>query len=173
MKQLSAKISSASVTPSSNLKKKWSFQQFQALSWQELHLSKVFANLSMQDTMILTIIGFTFDRLNKSDAVSHAWRIHLFWTRGWYHHQALLVVDHQIGLSQLVRDFGVVEFRNSILAHAALGKLFDLPTILTTSADTGMYNVPLNGDLWTLTISRTKWCFAKGNYWGEKWLHGR
>lgn len=62
--------------------------------------------------------GFTFDRLNKSDA-------------------ALLVVDHQIGLSQLVRDYSVVEFRNSILAHAALGKVFDLPTILTTSADTG------------------------------------
>ncbi|KUJ14177.1 Isochorismatase hydrolase [Mollisia scopiformis] len=67
---------------------------------------------------VTSVQGFTFDRLNKSDA-------------------ALLVVDHQIGLSQLVRDYGVVEFRNSILAHAAIGKLFDLPTILTTSADTG------------------------------------
>jgi hypothetical protein len=37
-----------------------------------------------------------------------------------------------------VRDYSPVEFRNNILAHAALGVLFDLPTILTTSADTGI-----------------------------------
>ncbi|KAJ7660196.1 Isochorismatase hydrolase, partial [Mycena polygramma] len=49
----------------------------------------------------------------------------------------LLVVDHQIGLFQLVRDFGPDEYRNNILAHAALGKVFNLPTILTTSAETG------------------------------------
>ncbi|TVY92847.1 putative hydrolase [Lachnellula willkommii] len=64
------------------------------------------------------IAGYNFVRLNKTDAV-------------------LLVVDHQLGLSQLVRDFSTVEFRQSILAHAAIGNLFDLPTILTTSADTG------------------------------------
>ncbi|KAJ6479554.1 Isochorismatase hydrolase [Mycena vitilis] len=49
----------------------------------------------------------------------------------------LLVVDHQIGLFQLVRDFEPEEFRNNILAHAALGNLYNLPTILTTSAETG------------------------------------
>lgn len=38
-----------------------------------------------------------------------------------------------------MRDYGVVEYRTSVLAHAALGKLFNLPTILTTSADTGMF----------------------------------
>lgn len=62
--------------------------------------------------------AFTFDRLNKTDA-------------------ALIVVDHQLGLSMLVHDYEPTFFRQSILAHAALGKLFDLPTILTTSADTG------------------------------------
>lgn len=51
----------------------------------------------------------------------------------------LLVVDHQLGLSQLVRDFTPTEFRNNILAHAALGNVFNLPTILTTSAETGRY----------------------------------
>ncbi len=30
-----------------------------------------------------------------------------------------------------------VAFKNNILAHAALAKVFNLPTILTTSADTG------------------------------------
>ncbi|PBP28475.1 hypothetical protein BUE80_DR000508, partial [Diplocarpon rosae] len=59
-----------------------------------------------------------FVRLNKTDAV-------------------LLIVDHQIGLTELVRDYSVVEYRNNVLAHAALGNLFDLPTILTTSAETG------------------------------------
>ncbi|KAJ7774131.1 Isochorismatase-like protein [Mycena olivaceomarginata] len=29
------------------------------------------------------------------------------------------------------------EYRNNILAHAAIGKVFNLPTILTTSAETG------------------------------------
>ncbi|KAF8175139.1 ycaC protein [Pholiota molesta] len=50
---------------------------------------------------------------------------------------ALLIIDHQIGLAQLVRDFDADQFRNNILAHAAIGKVFNLPTILTTSAETG------------------------------------
>ncbi|CAG8950977.1 hypothetical protein HYFRA_00006374 [Hymenoscyphus fraxineus] len=62
--------------------------------------------------------GFKFVRLNKTDA-------------------ALLVVDHQIGLAQIVRDIEPAAFRQNILAHAALGNLFNLPTILTTSAETG------------------------------------
>ena len=49
----------------------------------------------------------------------------------------LLVIDHQIGLFQMVRDYQPEQFRNNILAHAAIGKLFNLPTILTTSAETG------------------------------------
>jgi hypothetical protein len=49
----------------------------------------------------------------------------------------LLVVDHQVGLFQLVRDYQPDEYRNNILAHAALGKVFNLPTVLTTSAETG------------------------------------
>jgi len=49
----------------------------------------------------------------------------------------LLVVDHQIGLFQLVRDYDPDQFKNNILAHAALGSVFNLPTILTTSAENG------------------------------------
>jgi nicotinamidase-related amidase len=61
---------------------------------------------------------YTFERLDADKAV-------------------LLVVDHQLGLLQLVRDYTTAEFRNNILAHAELGKLFDLPVIMTTSAETG------------------------------------
>ncbi|THU90794.1 Isochorismatase hydrolase [Dendrothele bispora CBS 962.96] len=49
----------------------------------------------------------------------------------------LLVVDHQVGLFQVVRDYQPDEYKNNILAHAGLGKVFGLPTILTTSAQDG------------------------------------
>lgn len=50
---------------------------------------------------------------------------------------ALLIVDHQIGLFQLVGDINPIEFRNNIIGHAELGVLFSLPTVLTTSTETG------------------------------------
>ncbi|KAJ7083178.1 Isochorismatase hydrolase [Mycena belliarum] len=72
--------------------------------------------------LALALLGscaaFKFERINKNDSM-------------------LLIVDQQIGLFQLVRDFGPEEYRNNMLAHAALGKAFNLPTILTTSAETG------------------------------------
>lgn len=37
----------------------------------------------------------------------------------------------------LVRDYSTNDFRNNILAHAALGNVFNLPTVLTTSSDSG------------------------------------
>ncbi len=61
---------------------------------------------------------YKFERLDASSAV-------------------LLIVDHQLGLLQLVRDYTTAEFRNNVLAHAELGTLFSLPTVLTTSAETG------------------------------------
>jgi nicotinamidase-related amidase len=49
----------------------------------------------------------------------------------------LLLVDHQVGLLSLVQDYPPEEFRNNVLALAGCGKTFKLPTILTTSAETG------------------------------------
>src|SRR5262245_16938525 len=49
----------------------------------------------------------------------------------------LLLVDHQVGLCSLVQDYAPEEFRNNVLALAGCGKTFKLPTILTTSAETG------------------------------------
>ncbi|THH23073.1 hypothetical protein EUX98_g8103 [Antrodiella citrinella] len=63
-------------------------------------------------------LAFTYDRLDKTNAM-------------------LLVVDHQEGLFQMARDQVPSAYKSSILAHAALAKVFSLPTILTTSADTG------------------------------------
>jgi nicotinamidase-related amidase len=50
---------------------------------------------------------------------------------------AVLLVDHQSGLLSLVQDFSPDEFRNNVLALADVAKFFKLPTILTTSFDTG------------------------------------
>jgi nicotinamidase-related amidase len=50
---------------------------------------------------------------------------------------AVLMVDHQAGLFSLVNDFSPEEFRNNVLAMADIAKLFRLPTVLATSAETG------------------------------------
>lgn len=50
---------------------------------------------------------------------------------------ACLLVDHQAGLLSLVRDIDPDRFRNNVLALADLAKYFKLPTILTTSFESG------------------------------------
>lgn len=50
---------------------------------------------------------------------------------------ALLLVDHQTGLLSLVRDIDPDKFKNNVLALADLAKYFKLPTILTTSFESG------------------------------------
>jgi nicotinamidase-related amidase len=62
--------------------------------------------------------GFKYTRLSRDDA-------------------ALLMIDHQAGLISLVQDFSPGEFKNNVLALAAAGKFFKLPTILTTSFEDG------------------------------------
>lgn len=59
---------------------------------------------------------------------------------------AVLLVDHQAGLSSLVRDIDPDTFRNNVLALADLAKYFELPTVLTTSFETGP-NGPLMAEL--------------------------
>lgn len=70
---------------------------------------------------------FQYNRLSKDDA-------------------ALLLVDHQSGLISLVQDFSPGEFKNNVLAVAACGAYFELPTILTTSFEEGP-NGPLVPEL--------------------------
>lgn len=50
---------------------------------------------------------------------------------------ALLLVDHQTGLANGVADQSVPEFRAAVAALAQTGKLFNLPTVITTSASDG------------------------------------
>lgn len=59
---------------------------------------------------------------------------------------AVLLVDHQTGLLSLVRDIDPDKFKNNVLALADLATYFGLPTILTTSFESGP-NGPLVPEL--------------------------
>lgn len=59
---------------------------------------------------------------------------------------AVLLVDHQAGLLSLVRDIDPDKFKNSVLALGNLAQYFKLPTILTTSFESGP-NGPLVPEL--------------------------
>jgi nicotinamidase-related amidase len=59
---------------------------------------------------------------------------------------AVLLVDHQAGLLSLVRDIHPDTFKNNVLALGNLANYFKLPTILTTSFETGP-NGPLVPEL--------------------------
>jgi nicotinamidase-related amidase len=50
---------------------------------------------------------------------------------------ALVLIDHQSGILQLVHDYSPAEYHNNVLGLAKLGKAFGLSTILTTSLDQG------------------------------------
>lgn len=59
---------------------------------------------------------------------------------------AVLLVDHQTGLLSLVRDIDPDKFKNNVLAIADIAKYFGLPTVLTTSFESGP-NGPLVPEL--------------------------
>ncbi|THH32745.1 hypothetical protein EUX98_g1449 [Antrodiella citrinella] len=63
-------------------------------------------------------MSFKYERIDKNNVV-------------------LLVIDHQEGLFQLARDSTPTDFKTNIVAHAELAKVFNLPTILTSSSETG------------------------------------
>ncbi len=62
---------------------------------------------------------------------------------------AVLLIDHQAGLLSLVRDIDPDKFKNNVLALADMALYFKLPTILTTSFETGP-NGPLMPELKTM-----------------------
>jgi len=50
---------------------------------------------------------------------------------------ALVLIDQQSGVMQLVHDYSPAELRNNVVGLAKLGKVFTLPTVLTSSSDQG------------------------------------
>lgn len=78
--------------------------------------------------------GVPWERLDKNNSVSFLFRQKYTATHTF---QVLVVLDLQVGLYHTARDWDPTLYRNNIIAHAALGKLFDIPTILSTSAEQG------------------------------------
>ncbi len=50
---------------------------------------------------------------------------------------ALLMIDHQTGISNGIADMSQTEFKNNVDALAKTGRMFDLPSLITTSASDG------------------------------------
>lgn len=50
---------------------------------------------------------------------------------------ALLLIDHQSGIMQLVHDYSPAEFRSNVMALGKIGKVFDLPVVLSSSYESG------------------------------------
>jgi nicotinamidase-related amidase len=59
------------------------------------------------------------------------------WERLDKNNAVLVVLDMQEGLYHLTRDFDPTLYRENMMAHAAIGKVFDLPVIMTSSAQVG------------------------------------
>ena len=59
------------------------------------------------------------------------------WERLEKENALLLILDLQDGLYGLARDFDPTSYHNAMLAHSAIGQIFDIPVIMTTSAQQG------------------------------------
>ena len=59
------------------------------------------------------------------------------WERLDKNNAMLLILDLQDGLYGLARDFDPTVYHNAMLAHSAVGKIFDIPVVMTTSAQQG------------------------------------
>ncbi|KAF9928759.1 hypothetical protein FBU30_002126 [Linnemannia zychae] len=62
--------------------------------------------------------GFKYNRLSMNDT-------------------AILLIDHQVGLQSLVKDFDLVGFQNNVLAVARTAKELKLPVVITASVPKG------------------------------------
>jgi nicotinamidase-related amidase len=81
-------------------------------------LTVVTSILSCLNALVLAQPGTPWVRIDKNDA-------------------ALLIIDHQLGLFTIVRDQSPVELWNNVLGHAELAKIFNLPAVITSSAEDG------------------------------------
>ncbi|KAK1774535.1 Isochorismatase-like protein [Copromyces sp. CBS 386.78] len=76
------------------------------------------------------------------------------WERLEKNNSVLVILDLQEGLYQLARDWDATLYKQSIMAHASLATIFDMPVIMSTSAETGP-NGPLPHEILSLYPSTT------------------
>ncbi|WYZ41403.1 hypothetical protein EsH8_V_000298 [Colletotrichum jinshuiense] len=83
--------------------------------------------LAATSVLSATTLAYKYERLDRNDSM-------------------VLILDQQVGLFSLVRDLEPLYFKQNIFAHAALAKAFDLPVVMSTSAETGP-NGPLPAEI--------------------------
>jgi hypothetical protein len=59
---------------------------------------------------------------------------------------ALVLIDQQSGVMQLVHDYSPAVLRNNVIGLAKLGKVFKVPPVVTSSSDQGP-NGPIISEL--------------------------
>ncbi|KLU92388.1 hypothetical protein MAPG_11334 [Magnaporthiopsis poae ATCC 64411] len=84
----------------------------------QFNIKTAFTAVTLFAALIVSADAFPFERINKNDSM-------------------LVILDHQVGLYSLARDFDATLFNHAMLAHAALGKVFSPPVVMTTSAEMG------------------------------------
>ena len=94
---------------------------------QSIANDRIRSSIQTNQSNPIQMSQFKYNRLDKNDV-------------------AVLLVDHQTGLTNLVHDFSPDDFKNNVIAFAESAKYFNLPTILTTSFEDGP-NGPLVPEL--------------------------
>jgi hypothetical protein len=69
---------------------------------------------------VYPVPAYKFERIDRNDS-------------------ALLIIDHQVGLLGAVRDYNAQDMYNNVIFHATLGKTYNLPVVITTSAEQGCF----------------------------------
>ncbi len=65
----------------------------------------------------------------------------------------LLLIDHQLGLAEWVRDQSPVEFKNAVMGLARTAKTLGIPVIITTSRDLRSQRDAPAGATWQLAAT--------------------
>jgi nicotinamidase-related amidase len=91
--------------------------EFQPDGWST-GVDSIYRKTSIKEPTAMSAKSYTKTRFSANDA-------------------ALVMIDHQSGIMQLVHDYSPVEFRNNVIGLAKLVKVFNLPTVLTTSLGQG------------------------------------
>ncbi|KAL8399539.1 hypothetical protein RB594_000069 [Gaeumannomyces avenae] len=84
----------------------------------QFNVKSAFTAATLFAASMVSADSFPFERINKNDSM-------------------LVILDLQVGLYSLARDFDATLYNNAMLAHAELGKVFGLPVVMTSSAETG------------------------------------
>ncbi len=86
--------------------------------WLLVILSIFSFSLSIKQLQYALSTNYKYDRLTTDNTV-------------------IILVDHQVGLLNGVRTISLEKLKNNVLALAQIAKLYSIPVVLSTSAETG------------------------------------